>query len=197
MIELSDVTAAYGAQTVLEHCFLRVSPGEQIALMGPSGSGKTTLLKLIAGRTKPLAGTVRVTAGKIAYLFQEPRLLPWLTALENVNLVLSDSAETMDQAQYWLEAVGLSDAADKHPAALSGGMRQRVALARALAYGGDLYLLDEPMSALDEALAFRLLSLLHQYTQGKTVIFVTHSPEQAKRFSDKLYTLKNKRLELL
>ena len=85
----------------------------------------------------------------------------------------------------------------KRPGALSGGMRQRVALARALAYGGDLLLLDEPMSALDEALSVQLLTLLNQYTQDKTVIFVTHSPGQAKQISETIYTIKNKTLELL
>jgi len=196
MIELNAVTAGYREQTVLENCSLRVFPGEHIAVMGPSGSGKTTLLKLIAGTLPPRSGTVRVEAEKISYLFQEPRLLPWLTAEENVNLVLSDSAATMDQARHWLDIVGLSDAAGKRPVALSGGMRQRVALARALAYGGDLFLLDEPMSALDSALSVQLISLLKQYTQGKTMIFVTHSLEQAKRIGGKIYTLNNKTLEL-
>ena len=139
----------------------------------------------------------QVDAKKISYLFQEPRLLPWLSAEENVNLVLSDRKETLEEARHWLEVVGLADAMTKRPGALSGGMRQRVALARALAYGGDLLLLDEPMSALDEALSVQLLTLLNQYTQDKTVIFVTHSPGQAKQISETIYTIKNKTLELL
>lgn len=197
MIELCNVTAGYNRQTVLEGCSLKVRPGEHVAVMGPSGSGKTTLLRLISGTLAPQSGTIRVKAEKLACLFQEPRLFPWLTALENVNLVLSDSAETLDTARHWLDVVGLSDAAGKYPAALSGGMRQRVSLARALAYGGDLYLLDEPMSALDGALSTQLLSLLQQYTQGKTMIFVTHNMEQAKSISDKIYLLQRKTLELL
>lgn len=197
MIELCAVTAGYHGQTVLENCSLLVSQGEHIAVMGPSGSGKTTLLKLIAGTLSPAAGTVRVNAKKIAYLFQEPRLLPWLTAEENVNLVLSDSTKTLSKARCWLDRVGLTDAMQKRPAELSGGMRQRVALARALAYGGDLLLLDEPMSAIDAALSLQLLALLQQYTHDKTVIFVTHSLEQAKQFGDSVYNLKNKTLERL
>lgn len=197
MIELCRVTAAYQEQSILENCSLQVSSGEHIALMGASGVGKTTFLKLIAGILPPISGTVHVSAERISYLFQEPRLLPWLTAAENVNLVLSDSEKTIDEAHHWLEVVGLAGAMGKYPDALSGGMRQRVSLARALAYGGDLFLMDEPMAALDDTLISQLLSLLHQYTQGKTMIFVTHSLEQAKIISDKIYLIKNKTLELL
>lgn len=197
MVDLNNVTASYQGQTVIQNCSLRVLPGEHIAVMGPSGSGKTTLLKLIAGTIAPTNGTVRVSTQKISYMFQEPRLLPWLSAEENVNLVLSDSEETMDTARHWLEIVELSDAMKKRPGELSGGMRQRVALARAMAYGGDLFLLDEPMSALDTALSAHLLSILHQYTQDKTMIFVTHCLEQAKQISDKIYVIKDKTLELM
>ena len=197
MIELKDVTAAYQSQTVLEHCCLTVPDKAHISVMGPSGSGKTTLLRLIAGTLRPLSGAVQVDAKKISYLFQEPRLLPWLSAEENVNLVLSDRKETLEEARHWLEVVGLADAMTKRPGALSGGMRQRVALARALGYCGDLLLLDVPMSGLDDALSVQLLTLLNQYTQDKTVIFVTHSPGQAKQISETIYTIKNKTLELL
>lgn len=197
MITFTDVTAAYQAQTILEHCSLTVPAKAHIAVMGPSGSGKTTVLKLITGTLRPLSGTVQVDAGKISCMFQEPRLLPWLSAEDNVNLVLSDRKETLEEARHWLKVVGLADAMKKSPGELSGGMRQRVSLARALAYGGDLLLLDEPMAALDEALTVQLLTLLNQYTQDKTVIFVTHSLEQAKQIGEKTYTIKNKRLELL
>lgn len=197
MVDLNNVTASYQGQTVIQNCSLRVLPGEHISVMGPSGAGKTTLLKLIAGTIAPTNGTVRVSTQKISYMFQEPRLLPWLSAEENVNLVLSDSEETMDTARHWLEIVELSDAMKKRPGELSGGMRQRVALARAMAYGGDLFLLDEPMSALDTALSAHLLSILHQYTQDKTMIFVTHCLEQAKQISDKIYVIKDKTLELM
>lgn len=197
MVDLNDVTVSYGGQTVIENCSLRVLPGEHIAVMGSSGSGKTTLLKLIAGTIAPTSGTVHVSTEKISYMFQEPRLLPWLNAEDNVNLVLSDNEKTMDTARHWLEIVELSGAMKKRPGELSGGMRQRVALARAMAYGGDLFLLDEPMSALDTALSAHLLSILHQYTQDKTMIFVTHCLEQAKQISNKIYVIKNKALELM
>lgn len=195
MIELKDVSAAFQGHSVLEHCSLLVPDGGHTAVMGPSGSGKTTLLRLIAGQLAPDQGSVTVSHGRISYMYQEPRLLPWLTAEENVNLVLSDKPETMGTARQWLAAVGLADAMKKHPAELSGGMRQRVSLARALAYDGDLFLLDEPLSSLDEAMAAELLDLLKQYTQGKSMIFVTHSPEQAKVLGGEIYRMNNKTLE--
>lgn len=195
MIELKDVSVAFQGHSVLEHCSLLVPDGGHTAVMGPSGSGKTTLLRLIAGQLAPDQGSVTVSHGRISYMYQEPRLLPWLTAEENVNLVLSDKPETMGTARQWLAAVGLADAMKKHPAELSGGMRQRVSLARALAYDGDLFLLDEPLSSLDEAMAAELLDLLKQYTQGKSMIFVTHSPEQAKVLGGEIYRMNNKTLE--
>ena len=195
MIELKDVSAAFQGHSVLEHCSLLVPDGGHTAVMGPSGSGKTTLLRLIAGQLAPDQGSVTVSHGRISYMYQEPRLLPWLTAEENVNLVLSDKPETMDTARQWLAAVGLADAMKKRPAELSGGMRQRVSLARALAYDGDLFLLDEPLSSLDEAMAVELLDLLKQYTQGKSTIFVTHSPEQAKVLGGEIYRMHDKTLE--
>lgn len=195
MIELKDVSVAFQGHSVLEHCSLLVPDGGHTAVMGPSGSGKTTLLRLIAGQLAPDQGSVTVSHGRISYMYQEPRLLPWLTAEENVNLVLSDKPETMGTARQWLAAVGLADAMKKRPAELSGGMRQRVSLARALAYDGDLFLLDEPLSSLDEAMAVELLDLLKQYTQGKSMIFVTHSPEQAKVLGGEIYRMNNKTLE--
>ena len=190
MIEFFSVTAGYGgASPVLENCNFCVHTGERVALMGPSGSGKTTVLRLISGRLQPRQGAVRVSAGKISYMFQEPRLLPWLNAEDNVNLVLSDGATTLDAARRALESVGLGDATKKYPAELSGGMRQRVSLARALAYDGDLFLLDEPLSALDADKAEELLALLEHHLEGRTLLFVTHSLSQAKRLATKICTM--------
>lgn len=195
MVEFHSVTMKFSDKTILKNCSFSLKKGEHIAIMGPSGSGKTTILKLIARQLSPTSGSVHVAAEKISYMFQEPRLLPWLTAEENVNLVLSDHASTMGVARDWLDIVGLSDSLSKRPAQLSGGMRQRVSLARALAYGGELFLLDEPMSALDADMAEEMLELLKLHTQGKSLIFVTHSLEQAQRIANKIYIVKNKQLE--
>ncbi len=197
LLEVKNVSLRFGQETVLEHCNFQLQAGEHVALMGPSGSGKSSFLKVISGLYPPTSGTVHLHAERISYLFQEPRLLPWLTAEENVNLVLSDRKDTLELARHWLYEVGLSQSLKKYPAQLSGGMRQRVALARALAYDGQLLLLDEPLSALDQELAEDLITLLIQHTKQKGVIFVTHAPEQAKKAADQIYLLQNKTLKPL
>ena len=103
MIEARDLTVTYDGRAVLQQVTLTVPDGGHIALMGPSGCGKTTLLRILAGLQAPDSGTVRVEPGRMACVFQEPRLLPWRTAAENVNAVLSDRAQTMPQALAWLE----------------------------------------------------------------------------------------------
>ena len=108
MIEVHDLTVTYDGRDVLQHVTLTVPDGAHIALMGPSGCGKTTLLRVLAGLQAPDAGTVRVEPGRMACVFQEPRLLPWRTAAENVNAVLSDRAQTMPQALIWLERLELA-----------------------------------------------------------------------------------------
>ena len=125
MIEVHDLTVTYDGRDVLHKATLTVPDGAHIALMGPSGCGKTTLLRVLAGLRAPDGGSVRVEPGRIACVFQEPRLLPWRTAAENVNAVLSDRAQTMPQARAWLERLELGAAAEQYPAALSGGMPLR------------------------------------------------------------------------
>ncbi len=178
MIAFERVCLAYGEKTVLRDMDLSVPAGAHIALTGPSGCGKTTVLALTAGLLRPTAGAVRVDARRIAYAFQEARLLPWRTAAENVNAVLGDSAATMDRARSWLEAVGLADAAELLPRELSGGMRQRVNLARALAYEGDLLLLDEPLKELDPDRRDSVLALLREHSAGRTLLLATHDPSE-------------------
>ena len=191
MIRFEDVSLVYGDRTVLRGVDLHVPAGAHAALMGPSGCGKTSLLLLAAGLQKPTAGAVRSAAVRPAYAFQEPRLLPRLTAAQNVNAVLSDRAETMPQALRWLEAVGLADAADRLPHQLSGGMAQRVNLARSLAYGGDLLLLDEPLKELDGDRKQAILALLAEHTAGRTLLVTTHDPDEARALADTVYLWRN------
>lgn len=179
MIELKNVSLRYGAQTVLDRQNLHIAPGERIALLGPSGCGKTSLLRLVAGLISPDSGSLRRLVGRMAFLFQEPRLLPWLTAEENVNTVLADRSVSLPQARQWLDAVGLAEACRKYPGELSGGMQQRVSLARALASGSDVLLLDEPLKGLDTGTAEEMLSLLNASCAGKTLLLATHNPEEA------------------
>ena len=178
MIEARNLTVTYDGRAVLRDVTLTVPDGGHIALMGPSGCGKTTLLRVLAGLRTPDGGSVRVSTGRIACVFQEPRLLPWRTAAENVNAVLSDRAQTMPQARAWLERLEL-EAAEQYPAALSGGMQQRVAIARALAYDAPVLLLDEPFRALDAELRARVIACIAAETQGRTLVLATHDPADA------------------
>lgn len=179
MLELKNVSLSYGDLRVLRDVCLRLDPGKRIAVMGPSGCGKTSLLRVIAGLQSPDSGTVERTAQRLSFVFQEPRLLPWRTAAENVNAVLSDRAQTMPQARAWLERLELGEAAEQYPAALSGGMQQRVAIARALAYDAPVLLLDEPFRGLDAALRARVIACIAAETQGRTLVLATHDPADA------------------
>ena len=179
MIETRVLNVTYDGRAVLRAVDLTVPDGGHIALMGPSGCGKTTLLRVLAGLRAPDGGTVRVSPGRMACVFQEPRLLPWRTAAENVNAVLSDRAQTMPQALIWLERLELADARDQYPAALSGGMQQRVAIARALAYDAPVLLLDEPFRGLDAALRQRVTALVADAARAKTLVLATHDAADA------------------
>ena len=190
MIGIENLTVAFDGQTVLQNCSLTVSAGQHVALMGASGSGKTTLINVIAGLVKPDSGTVTVK-GKVSYVFQEPALFPWLTALENVNVVLSDGPSTLSQAEAWLREAGLAEHLHKYPHQLSGGQKQRVALCRALAYGGDILLLDEPLKGLDADTRERVVALLRRECRDKTLLLVTHDPQEAALLCDTVLQYKD------
>ncbi len=179
MLECREISLRFGEIQVLSDCGLRLAPGERIALMGPSGCGKTSLLRVLLGLQKPGRGSVRLTAERIGVVFQEPRLLPWRTAAENVNLVLSDRPETLAEAEDWLNRLELKDAAGLYPPELSGGMQQRTAIARALAVRPELLVLDEPSRGLDPALRERVLRLIREDLPGRALLLATHSEEEA------------------
>lgn len=166
-------------QNLLDSCSFVVEPGETLAVMGPSGAGKTTLLRTLAGLAPPDGGRIFQPRGRVAFVFQEPRLLPWRSALANVELVLPD--EQRPRAKEWLERVGLADAMHVLPGALSGGMRQRVAIARALACDASLLLVDEPFASLDADTATRLRDLLVEELRllQRPAVWVTHNAAEA------------------
>lgn len=188
MIRLEKLTLAYGEQRVLRDCSLCVEEGERVALMGASGCGKTTMLQVVAGLLSTDAAAVN---GTVSYVFQEPALFPWLTAAENVNVVLGDSADTMSEAQDWLRLVGLADCCGKYPHQLSGGQKQRVSIARALAYGGDILLLDEPFQGLDEATRQQMAALIDREWAGKTLLLATHDLREAELLDCRVLTYRN------
>lgn len=179
MLELKAVSHCFGEQWVLRDQNLCLQPGQRLAVMAPSGGGKTTLLRIALGLIAPVSGTVTNRFSKVSAVFQEPRLLPWRTALENVNLVLGDCRQTLPKAAHYLKLVGLEDARDKLPSELSGGMQQRVALARALAVEGDCLILDEPFKAMDEALRRQMLDLVNE--TDAAILMVTHDAWEAEQ----------------
>ena len=177
MLKLCNISHSFGSRPVLKNRSLTLEPGQRLALMGPSGCGKTTLLRIALGLLKSDEGSVQNTFRKTAAVFQEPRLLPWRTALENVALVLGDGKTALPRAMEALEQMELGDAAERYPRELSGGMQQRVAIARALAVDPDLLVLDEPFKGLDEALRLRVLQTVAR--TGAAVLLVTHEQWEA------------------
>lgn len=195
MIVLDNVGKRFDDLTVLEGLDLRVDQGEIVGIVGPSGTGKTTILKLLTGIVEPDEGRVTVPEGPLAYVFQEPRLLPWRTALDNVAVVLRakgmGKSAARTEATGWLERVGLKGFENYHPEELSGGMAQRVAIARALAVQPRVLLLDEPFSNMDTALEIALMDLLQMIIEGNsmTVVLVTHDLTEALRLADRIVEL--------
>lgn len=187
---------------VLADVTLSARPGDFVALIGPSGCGKTTLLRLLAGLTPPSAGAVTLDGvvptearNRLAFIFQEPTLLPWLTTRRNVELPLRLGRPPHDKengrVQELLKLVGLEQAAEQFPRQLSGGMKMRVSLARALMRQPGLLLLDEPFAALDELTRNRLnedLLRLREQTPF-TAFFVTHSVSEAVFLSNRVFVL--------
>lgn len=165
---------------------LIVRPGEILGVSGASGAGKTTLLRVIAGAVGGYSGRIQRPDGRLAFVFQEPRLLPWLSARDNVLLTLDRRVPgRFFLAEEWLERVGLSDAADVRPPQLSGGMRQRVAIARAMATEPRLLLVDEPFSALDKPLAQSLRDDLQDIVVhlNLVTVWVSHDPDELEQVS--------------
>jgi len=176
------------ARVLFEGVSLELKDGEVCAVIGSSGVGKSSLLQMIAGLDRDFIGTIEGNPHPIGYLFQSPRLLPWRTARENLELVLPGHP---DKAREWLRQVGLAGSEDVYPQRLSLGMARRVALARALAIEPRLLLLDEPFSALDEATARGMQDLvaMHLKQLRPTTILVTHHRHEAAALADRIVTL--------
>ena len=189
----------------LDNVSLAVTDREFVCLLGPSGCGKTTVLNVLSGLDQQYVGEIRV-AGKllsrdgtqpfrIGYVFQEPRLLPWLTVQRNIEFALESAAiprsEWRGRVNAWLTRVGLNDFAQAYPHELSGGMQQRTAIARAFAVDPELLLMNEPFSGLDELTARSMRELLLRLWQEtrKTVLFVTHSCFEACFVADRIVVL--------
>lgn len=203
-IELKGVSKSFGPMTVLKDVNLSINRGDVAAVVGYSGAGKTTLISLIAGLTSPTTGTVCMNGKPITapgpdrgLMFQNYSLLPWLTTRENILLAVQAVFPQWSREEQgtWVEKhirmVGLSHAADRKPAELSGGMRQRVSLARTLSLDPEVLLLDEPLGALDALTRATLQDEISRITQesGKTVLLITNDPDEALYLADRIIPL--------
>ncbi|WP_319825897.1 ABC transporter ATP-binding protein [Thalassovita sp.] len=205
-IQIEQVNKQFGAVTAIENLSFHVNRGEIVSFLGRTGAGKSTALNLIMGNMSPTKGRVRVMGmdpnkdfrklrRTISVGFQTDRLLPWRTALENVELGLQilhhPKGEIREKAQEWLKRVNLADAAGLYPHELSGGMRQRVSLARALAIDPEILLLDECFSQLDhvtsQTLRADVSAVIRQY--NKTCLFITHRIDDAIEMADRILVL--------
>jgi NitT/TauT family transport system ATP-binding protein len=201
-VRLTDVSKRYGtgprSVLALDQVSLTVGQGEFVCLIGASGCGKSTLLSLVAGLDVVTTGEVDTGGRRVAMMFQEPALMPWLTAAGNVELALRarkvPAADRRRRTDELLKLVRLDGFGRKRPHELSGGMRQRVALARALAQDADVLLMDEPFGALDAMTRDLLHDELDRICteQTLTVLFVTHNVREAVRLSDRVIVLSSR-----
>lgn len=195
-ITIDDLSMQYGDATVLDSVSCDIPAGQWVSIVGPSGCGKSTLLRCVAGLTNPTTGMVQLGGQQPAFVFQDPTLLPWRSAADNIQLPLEleeqSTENRSDRILQVAQLVGL-DATDinKYPRELSGGMRMRVSIARALVMKPNALLLDEPFAALDEILRQQLnQELLHIWqTQQMTVLFVTHNVTEAVYLSQRVLVL--------
>ena len=199
---VQNLCKRFGDKTVLEDINFSMQSGEFVTFVGSSGCGKSTLLRLIAGLDHPSGGRIHVDGSPVegpgpdrGMVFQKYSLYPWLTAADNVafgmRLQGMTSADVRDRTAYFLEVVGLRDAATKLPRELSGGMQQRVAIARALATNPSVLLLDEPFGALDLQNRETMQDFLHKLWQrtGLTVLLITHDVEEALVLAQRVHVL--------
>ncbi len=199
MLNIQDISKSFGSLEVVKNLSFTVKEGEFVAIIGPSGSGKSTLFQLIGGITPLNHGAILLNGddiqqktGTIGYMPQQPCLLPWRTILENVTIVDElQHRPNIELARKWLEKVGLSSFENAYPHALSGGMQQRVSFLRAIVSEKPILCLDEPFSALDEFTRLEmqawLLSIWEEHK--KSILFVTHSIEEALFLADRIIVL--------
>lgn len=195
MFSLHDISLHYGPLNVLDRFSMDCEKQQFVCLFGPSGVGKTSILNILAGLVKPQSGHIVCNSKRLAYVFQDPRLVPWLNVEQNLWLGLYASGQSFRQrrqaATRLLPVLGLDGFAKYYPGQLSGGMKQRVSLGRAFAIKPDLLLLDEPFSNLDAGIKHEMQELLASLRQlhACTTVMVTHDEKEAIKLSDRVVVL--------
>ncbi|CAN5443244.1 aliphatic sulfonates ABC transporter ATP-binding protein [soil metagenome] len=199
-IEARDLHKRYGERRVLRDIDLAIEPGEFVAIVGRSGCGKSTLLRLVAGLETVSDGRLAIDSNAVdglradtRIMFQDARLLPWKSVIDNVMLGLEKGSASREHAAQVLAQVGLADRHADWPAKLSGGQRQRVALARALVHSPRLLLLDEPLGALDALTRIEMQSLIERLWResGFTALLVTHDVQEAVALADRVVLIED------
>lgn len=182
-MKLENITKSFNGKEIISDFTRDIPDGKITYIMGASGIGKTTLLRIIAGLDTDFSGNIE-KSGKIAYVFQEPRLFPALTVKENVEIVggTNDSKDILSMLE-------LDGCEKMMPNELSGGMKMRLSIARALYSDADIYLMDEPFSALDDETKNRIVPKIFAFLKGKTVIIVSHSLDEAASYADNTINL--------
>jgi NitT/TauT family transport system ATP-binding protein len=194
LVQVKNLYKSFGDNKVLVNLNLNFEKNKITVVTGPSGCGKTTLLNIISGIEKPDSGEVILKDHSISFIFQEDRLIPDLTVYKNIEFVLKSTLteqESKPIIEKYLALVKLTEAKDKYPDQLSGGMKRRVAVARAFAYRSDLLIMDEPFKGLDEKLKKEIMDeFLRIYNLDKrTVILVTHDKDEAMFLGDAIIDL--------
>ncbi|KGN03017.1 ABC transporter [Clostridium novyi A str. 4570] len=194
ILNLIDVYKKYGNEKIFEKFNMSLKKNSINAILGPSGTGKTTLLNIISGIEDIDSGEVIYNGNNISYIFQEDRLIPWLSVYDNIAFVLKSKyskKNIKNIVDKYLKLVKLQNHKDKYPRELSGGMKRRVAIARAFAYESDLLLMDEPFKGLDMELKKDIIDeFLNIWSYDRrTVVLVTHDIKEAKYMTDKIYFL--------
>lgn len=184
-MRLENITKSFNGKEIFSLFSCDIPDGKITYIMGASGIGKTTLLRIIAGLDTDFCGNVEKN-GKIAYVFQEPRLFPALTVKDNVMIVGKGTDARCEDILSLLELQGCEN---MMPDELSGGMKMRLSIARALYSGADIYLMDEPFGALDDEMKKRLAAKIFDFLKGKTLVVVSHSIEEAELYADKIINL--------
>lgn len=203
MFSLHDIRLDYGPLNVLDRFNLNCDKQQFVCLFGPSGVGKTSILNILARLVKPQSGHVVCNSKRLAYVFQDPRLVPWLNVEQNLQLGLYASGQSARQrhsaASRLLPVLGLDGFAKYYPGQLSGGMKQRVSLGRAFAIKPDLLLLDEPFCSLDAAIKHEMQDLLASLRQlhACTTVMVTHDEKEAIKLSDRVVVLNRRPCQMV
>ncbi|WP_369901015.1 ABC transporter ATP-binding protein [Bacillus manliponensis] len=206
ILQFHNVSFHYDKKSVINYLNMSIKENEFVSIVGPSGCGKSTLFRLIAGLEQPTAGTIEQVSTKanaVGYMPQKDMLLPWRTIIENAALPLEcqgvKKKEAQLQARELLIKFGLQDYEKKYPKDLSGGMRQRVSFIRTLLTGGDIFLLDEPFSALDALTKATLQEWLFEQWKllKKTIVFITHDVEEAIYLSNRIFVVEDQPITTL